>query len=153
MKIFTFSLIALDPTDRLRNPPVSLFFMICWWWRMVREVQENLFDIEFVCLIGWWLWSFLVVGFCRLVSACISSVCGLRRYFTLLYSCSEPGLHFDWRGFIARWFVIGVFRFAGRGMTCWSWLASCGCKISLGRLYKPSARKPWLNGLPRACTD
>ncbi len=24
--------------------------------------------------------------------------------------------------------------------------------LQLGRLYKPSARKPWLIGLPRACT-
>ena len=40
-KIFTFSLIALDPTDRLQYPPVSLFFVMCSWWRMVLEVQEN----------------------------------------------------------------------------------------------------------------
>ena len=49
-KIFTFSLIALDPDNRLRYPPVSLFFMMCWCWRLVLEFQENLFDIEFACL-------------------------------------------------------------------------------------------------------
>ena len=51
-KIFTFSLIALDPDNRLRYPPVSLFFMMCLCLRIARLVQENLFHIEFVCLIG-----------------------------------------------------------------------------------------------------
>ena len=46
-EICTFSLIALDPTDRLQNPLVSLFFVMCSWWRMVLEVQENLFDMRF----------------------------------------------------------------------------------------------------------
>ena len=27
-----------------------------------------------------------------------------------------------------------------------------GCFTAVNRLYKPLARKPWLNGLPRACT-
>ena len=37
---------------------------------MVPEFQENLFDIEFVVSIGRLWWSFLVVGFGRLVSGC-----------------------------------------------------------------------------------
>ena len=51
-KNFTFSLIALDPDNRLRYPPVSLFFMMCWCSQTRRGVQENLFHIEFVCTIG-----------------------------------------------------------------------------------------------------
>ena len=38
-------------------------------------------------------------------------------------------------------------------MACYAWMASYGCVILSDRLYKPSARKPWLNGLPRACTS
>ena len=55
-KKITFPLIALDPEDRLRYPPVSLFFMMCLWSQTTWGVQENLFHIEFVCLIGrcWW---------------------------------------------------------------------------------------------------
>ena len=47
-KNFTFCLIALDPDNRLRYPPVSLFFDMCWWLWLARGVWENLFDIEFV---------------------------------------------------------------------------------------------------------
>ena len=46
-KNFTFSLIALDPDNRLRYPLVSLFFMMCLCLQIARLVQENLFDIEF----------------------------------------------------------------------------------------------------------
>ena len=54
-KKITFSLIALDPDNRLRFPPVSLFFMMCSWWRMVLEVQENLFDMRFFgAKVGCW---------------------------------------------------------------------------------------------------
>ena len=49
-KIFTFSLFALDLTDRLRYPPVSLFFVMYRWWRFVVEFQENLFGARF-----WWI--------------------------------------------------------------------------------------------------
>ena len=47
-KIFTFSLIALDPDNRLRYPPVSLFFMMSLNLQMARLVQENLFDARFL---------------------------------------------------------------------------------------------------------
>ena len=43
-----FCLIALDPQDRLRYPPVSLFFDMRWWFWLARGVRENLFDIAFV---------------------------------------------------------------------------------------------------------
>ena len=46
-KKFAFSLIALDPDNRLRYPPVSLFFMMCSWWRMVLEVQEKFLVTRF----------------------------------------------------------------------------------------------------------
>ena len=45
----TFTLVALDPEDRLRYPPVSLFFMMCLWSQTARGVQENLFDTRFLC--------------------------------------------------------------------------------------------------------
>ena len=48
----TFSLIALDPNNRLRYPPVSLFFMMCLCLQIARLVQENLFRVEFVVIIG-----------------------------------------------------------------------------------------------------
>ena len=51
-KIFTFSLIALDPDNRLRYPLVSLFFMMCLCLQIARLVQENLFHVEFVVSIG-----------------------------------------------------------------------------------------------------
>ena len=47
-KHFTFSLIALDPTDRLQNPLVSLFFVMRSWWRMVLEIQGNSLDARFL---------------------------------------------------------------------------------------------------------
>ena len=59
-----------------------------------------------VVMVGFW-WSDFVGLFVRV----FLTFCGLRWYFSLLLSCSEPGLHFDWRGFIAKWFVIRVFRF------------------------------------------
>ena len=43
-----FCLVALDPRDRLRYPPASVFFDMCWWSWMARGVWEHLFDIEFV---------------------------------------------------------------------------------------------------------
>ena len=43
----TFCLIALDPDNRLRYPPVSLFFGMWWWFWLARDVWENLFGIEF----------------------------------------------------------------------------------------------------------
>ena len=46
-KKFTFSLIPLDPDNRLRYPPVSLFFDMCLTFWLGRGVWENLFDIEF----------------------------------------------------------------------------------------------------------
>ena len=46
-EIFTFSLIALDPDNRFRYPPVSLFFMMCLCLQIARLVQENLFDMRF----------------------------------------------------------------------------------------------------------
>ena len=46
-KIVTFSLIALDPTNRLRYPPVSLFFMMCRCWRLVLDFQQKLFEVRF----------------------------------------------------------------------------------------------------------
>ena len=45
-KKISFCLIALDPDNRLRYPPVSLFFDMCWWLWLARGVWENLFDIE-----------------------------------------------------------------------------------------------------------
>ena len=45
-KIDTFSLIALDPDNRLRYPPVSLFFMMCLCLQIARLVQEKLFDMR-----------------------------------------------------------------------------------------------------------
>ena len=51
-KNFTFWSSALDPTDRLQYPPVSLFFGMCSCSQTRRGVQENLFDIEFLCTIG-----------------------------------------------------------------------------------------------------
>ena len=51
-KLFTFSLVALDPDNRLRYPLVSLFFMMCLCLQIARLLQENLFHIEFVCVIG-----------------------------------------------------------------------------------------------------
>ena len=64
-KNFTFSLIALNPDNRLRYPPVSLFFMMCLCWQMVLEFQENLFGVKFfpvkVGVGGRFSW-------CRLVS-------------------------------------------------------------------------------------
>ena len=61
-KILTFPLFVQNPTDRLRYPPVSLFFMMCLCLQIPRLVQEKLFDIEFVVIIGrllgakfaWW---------------------------------------------------------------------------------------------------
>ena len=51
-----FSLIALDADNRLRYPPVSLFFMMCLCLQIARLVQENLFNIEFVRLkVGRWV--------------------------------------------------------------------------------------------------
>ena len=46
-KKLTFSLIAPDPTDRLQNPLVSLFFVMCSWWRVVLEMQGNSFEVRF----------------------------------------------------------------------------------------------------------
>ena len=46
-KNVTFSLIALDPDNRLRYPPVSLFFVMCLWSGIARLVWENLFDDHF----------------------------------------------------------------------------------------------------------
>ena len=45
-----------------------------------------------------------------------------------------------------------VFFVGRRG--CLRQLRICvsGCSLLVSRLYKPFARKPWLNGLPRACT-
>ena len=56
-KNFTFCLIALDPENRLRYPPVSLFFGMWWWWFwLARGVWENLFGIEFVATkVGSWV--------------------------------------------------------------------------------------------------
>ena len=51
-KKITFWPSALDPTDGLQYPPVSLFFDMCSWSQTTRGVQENLFDIEFVVTIG-----------------------------------------------------------------------------------------------------
>ena len=51
-KNFTFWSSALDPTNRLQYPPVSLFFMMCSCSQTRRRVQENLFDTEFVWSIG-----------------------------------------------------------------------------------------------------
>ena len=45
-----FSLIALDPTDSLQYPPVSLFFVLCSWLRIVLGVQENSFDTRFFAI-------------------------------------------------------------------------------------------------------
>ena len=45
-KKITFCLIALDPGNRLRYPPVSLFFAIYWWSWLRRGFWDNLFDIE-----------------------------------------------------------------------------------------------------------
>ena len=53
-KNFTFSLIALDPDNRLRYPPVSLFFVMCLWWRLAPEFEENLFGARFRGVkVGW----------------------------------------------------------------------------------------------------
>jgi len=46
-KNFTFCLIALDPGNRLRYPPVSLFFDMCWCFWLARGVWENLFHVRF----------------------------------------------------------------------------------------------------------
>ena len=73
-KNFTFSLIALDPDNRLRYPPVSLFFMMCSWWRMVPEFQENLFDTQFAPVKVGDDGRFLAVGFWRLVSGCFHAL-------------------------------------------------------------------------------
>ena len=43
----TFSVIALDPDNRFRFPPVSLFFDICSTFIFGRGVWENLFWVEF----------------------------------------------------------------------------------------------------------
>ena len=45
----TDCLIAPDPDNRLRYPPVSLFFDMCLTFGQGRGVWENLFDIEFAC--------------------------------------------------------------------------------------------------------
>ena len=42
----TFWLISLDPEDRLRYPPVSLFIAMCLWSGVARLVWENLFDVR-----------------------------------------------------------------------------------------------------------
>ena len=44
----TLWLIFLDPEDRLRYSPVSLFFMVCLCSQTRRGVQDNLFHIQFV---------------------------------------------------------------------------------------------------------
>ena len=44
---FTFCLIALDLENRLRYPPVSLFFDMCLTFWNGRGVWDSLFDIEF----------------------------------------------------------------------------------------------------------
>ena len=42
-----FSLVALDPDNRLRYPPVSLFFVMCLWSGIARLVWENFFHARF----------------------------------------------------------------------------------------------------------
>ena len=42
-----FWLAALNPDNRFRYPPVTLFFDMWWWLRSARGFWENLFDIEF----------------------------------------------------------------------------------------------------------
>ena len=51
----TFWRIFLDPENRLRYPPVSLFFMMCSCSQTRRVVEENLFHIQFVYVkVGYW---------------------------------------------------------------------------------------------------
>ena len=40
----------LDPDNRLRYPPVSLFFVMRWCWRLAPVVQETLFDHQFALI-------------------------------------------------------------------------------------------------------
>ena len=55
-KQLTFSWISLDPDNRLRYPPVSLFFVMCLWSGLARLVQENLFDDRFAwSKVGCWV--------------------------------------------------------------------------------------------------
>ena len=50
----TFCFAALDPDNRFRFPPVSLFFDMCLWFWLGRGVLENLFSIEFApAKVGW----------------------------------------------------------------------------------------------------
>ena len=61
----TFCFTALDPDNRFRFPPVSLFSGTCLTFWDRRGVWENLFDIEFVAAkVGSWvsIWWCLLVG-------------------------------------------------------------------------------------------
>ena len=110
-QICKFSLITLDSKDRLRYPLVSLFFMMCLCLQIERLVQENLFDIEFVVIIGRLGWSVSVVRFSMCVSVCISVVSCFWWRLPFVSLSSEPGLVSNWRGFIPR---LSVFAFSGR---------------------------------------
>ena len=65
-----FPLLALDPDDRLRYPPVSLLMDMCWWFWLGRCVPENLFDVRFWGFkLGWW-WPILQTHEFSLTVAC-----------------------------------------------------------------------------------
>ena len=50
----TFCVTALNPDNRFRFPPVSLFFDMCLTFWLGRGVLENLFGVEFVASkVGW----------------------------------------------------------------------------------------------------
>ena len=67
-KFFTFWFSALDPEDRLRYPPVSLFFGMYSWSQTRRGVQENLFDTRFAAAkVGVHGRLLVVLCWCRLV--------------------------------------------------------------------------------------
>ena len=56
-------------------------------------------------------------------------------------------------GFAGSGLYVSVLRSVSFAVRCRrSSCLRCGLYSSKGHLYKPSARKPWLNGLPRACT-
>ncbi len=67
---------------------------------------------------------------------------------------ASPGrnLDFEWRGWIRIWCYIGRSRVAMVSKDH-TWVGSCAPVFVFSaviRLYKSFARKPWLNGLPRA---
>ena len=60
-KTFTFWSISLDLENRLRYPPVSLFFGMCWWsWTRLRIskicLADNFAGPRSVLVVGFW-WS------------------------------------------------------------------------------------------------